>query len=216
MKKILMAVAVAATALFCAEAFAQPYNSTRFGVIGGVTSSQNSIKNVDTKSISLYSLGVALETPVGAGFGFQTGVVYQVKGMSMDKAFNSTPAEIGESFETKVGYLEVPFQFQWGPDLLAFRPYGFLEPFVGYRLTESTKGDIAKDLSRELSKVEYGLSIGAGLDIWKFQFSAKYFWNFGRIYESGEFGDSAVQTWKDAINNGNNFNGFSASVAIFF
>ena len=65
----------------------------------------------------------------------------------------------------------------------------------------------------ELKKVEYGLGLGAGIDVWRLQLSVKYFWNFGNIYETG---DTAESTIRDAVNNGNNFNGIMASVAFFF
>ena len=57
------------------------------------------------------------------------------------------------------------------------------------------------------------LSLGAGVEIGRVQVSGKYFWNFGEIYKSGT---TAYDTVKDAINNGNNFNGFAVSLAFFF
>ena len=40
----------------------------RFGVQGGFTSSNSTVKNFDTKSVSLYQLGMALNFPIAAGF----------------------------------------------------------------------------------------------------------------------------------------------------
>ncbi len=55
--------------------------------------------------------------------------------------------------------------------------------------------------------------IGAGLEIWKLQFSAKYFWNFGGIYQS-DIANTAntIKGLKDS----NNFNGVAFSLAILF
>jgi len=206
MKKIVLAAALFAAVAFGANA--QEYNSSRIGVFGGLTTSSSKIKNIDTKTISLYHLGVAAELPLGGGFAIQPAIAYQVKGTAVG---NISDAEWSD-FETKVGYIEVPVQLQWGPDLAAFRPYGFLEPFVGYKLTSSDSG-LAKTIKDELKKVEYGLGLGVGIDVWKLQFAAKYFWNFGEIYESG---DTAIKTIDDYINNGNNFNGISVSVGFFF
>lgn len=219
MKKLVFAAAVVAAMVFCTDASAQRYNSARVGLMGGFTSS--SIKNMDSKSVSLYHVGLTAEIPLLGGFAIQPGLLYQVKGMSADKFNSSSISESLGSFETKVGYLEVPVQVQWGLDLLAFRPYVLAEPFVGFRLGQSTKGEAADKLKdNNLKKVEYGLGVGAGVDVWRLQLSVKYFWNFGKIYDKdgnvGPIGDTVKDAVKDAVNNGNNFNGVMVSAAFFF
>lgn len=211
MKRLGIALAVAALA-FGVNMSAQHFDNTRFGITAGVTSSSSKIKNVDTKSISLFHAGVALEAPLGGGFAIQPEILYQVKGLSLDKWGDSTGNQIAEGFQTKVGFVEVPVQIQWGPDLVAFRPYGFVEPFIGYQISSNGKGE-AKSLSKELQKMEYGLSLGAGLDISHIQLSAKYFWNFGSVYKSDV---AKTGSTIGGILDGNNFNGFAISAAFFF
>lgn len=212
MKKTLLLAAFVVAVAFCPAAVAGSFLSPRVGVMGGFTSSSTSIKNVDNKSVSLYHVGLTAEIPLFGGFAVQPSVLYQVKGLSADKWGSANISETVGSFETKVGYLEVPVQVQWGPDLLLFRPYVFAEPFAGYRLGQDTKGVFADGLKESLKKFEYGLGLGAGLEIWKLQVSFKYFWNFGDIYSTG--GNLADST-KDAIK-GKSFNGIMASVAVFF
>ena len=220
MKKLVFAAAIVAATVFCTDASAQRYNSARVGLMGGFTSSSTSIKNMDSKSVSLYHVGLTAEIPLLGGFAIQPGLLYQVKGMSADKFNSSSISESLGSFETKVGYLEVPVQVQWGLDLLAFRPYVLAEPFVGFRLGQSTKGEVADKLKDNLKKVEYGLGVGAGVDVWRLQLSVKYFWNFGKIYDKdgnvGPIGDTVKDAVKAAVNNGNNFNGVMVSAAFFF
>ncbi len=217
MKKFLIVAAVTAAFVFCTDASAQRFTSSHVGLMGGFTSSATKIKDVDTKSVSLYHIGLTAQFPVGGGFAIQPSVLYQVKGLSADKWGSSDISETVGSFETKVGYLEVPVQVQWGPDLLAFRPYVFAEPFIGYRLGQNTKGVFADGLKDGLKKFEYGLGLGGGLEVWKLQLSIRYFWNFGDVYnKGGNLLDSAEDAVKDAVNNGNNFNGIMASVAFFF
>ena len=211
MKRLGIALAVAALA-FGVNMSAQHFDNTRFGITAGVTSSSSKIKHVDTKSISLFHAGVALEAPLGGGFAIQPEILYQVKGLSLDKWGDSTGNQIAEGFQTKVGFVEVPVQIQWGPDLVAFRPYGFVEPFIGYQISSNGKGE-AKSLSKELQKMEYGLSLGAGLDISHIQLSAKYFWNFGSVYQSDV---AKTGSTIGGILDGNNFNGFAISAAFFF
>lgn len=219
-KSIIIAAVFVAALLFCADVSAQRYTSAHFGLMGGFTSSSTSIKEVDNKSVSLYHVGLTAQIPLVGGFAIQPSLLYQVKGLSADKWGSSSISETVGAFETKVGYLEVPVQLQWGPDLLAFRPYAFVEPYVGYRLGQSTKGELADQLKDSLKKLEYGLGVGAGIDVWKLQLSVKYFWNFGDIYDKdGKAGDvigTVKDQVKDAVNNGNNFNGIMASVAFFF
>ncbi len=220
MRKSLIVAVLAAALAFCTNASAQRYSSAHVGVMGGFTSSSTSIKTMESESVSLYHIGVTAEIPLFAGFAIQPAVLYQVKGMSANDWAKSNLSDAVGSFETKVGYLEVPVQIQWGPDLLAFRPYVFAEPFVGYRLGQRTEGEVADNLKDSLKKVEYGLGVGAGIDVWKLQLSVKYFWNFGDIYDKdgnvGAIGETVSDKVKDAVNNGNNFNGIMASVAFFF
>lgn len=211
MKKLIFALATAALA-FSFSAGAQHYDNTRMGVVAGLTSTSTNIKNVDTKSVSQYHAGVAFEFPLGGGFAIQPEVIYQVKGMSLDKVGDATIGEIGKAFETKVGYVELPVQIQWGPDLMVFRPYGFVEPFVGYRLTQKSEG-AAKALSDELQTVEYGMSLGFGIELSRLQISAKYFWNFGNVYKSDLANTANTIT---ALKDGNNFNGIAVSLGLFF
>ena len=86
------------------------------------------------------------------------------------------------------------------------------EPFIGYQVSANGKGE-AKSFNDQLQKMEYGMSLGAGLDIWKIQVSAKYFWNFGSVYKSDI---SKTGSTIGGILDGNNFNGFAISAAIFF
>ena len=211
MKKIFIAV-VAGVFAFCVGSAAQSYTDSRLGIVAGFTSSSSTVKDVDTKSISLYHAGLAFEIPLGGGFAIQPEAIYQVKGMSLSNRGNSTSKDVRNSFETKVGYLEVPVQIQWGPDLLAFRPYGFIEPFIGYQISASDKSH-NNTINEELQRMEYGLSLGAGLEIWKLQVSAKYFWNFGSVYNS-----DVAKTGETigGVLDGNNFNGVAVSVALFF
>ena len=124
MKKLIFAAAM----LLCTVAA----SAQSFGVTAGFTSSSTDVKNFDPKSVSLYHAGVVFEIPIAGGFAIQPGIIYQMKGATLDKYADDTNNIKLSSLETKVGYLEVPVQIQWGPDLALFRPYVFAEPFIGY------------------------------------------------------------------------------------
>ena len=220
MKKnwLLTAVAAIAVTVSGLDAGAQ----VRFGVLGGFTSSETKIKNMETSSVSLYHAGVALKVPLMLGFAIQPQVLYQVKGVSLDQAKLSQM-----QLDTKVGYVEVPVQVQWGPDLLFFRPYIFGEPFVGYALNVESKLEIpslststtVRDNFEDsfINRLEYGLSLGAGIEIWRLQLSAKYFWNFGSLTTEGRtLLDAFNEAVSENVKSNDSFNGVSVSLALFF
>lgn len=219
-RKILMSVAAAAVALtVTVGASAGDRNRARAGIAVGVTSSSSNAKNVDANSIGRYQVGLTAQLPIAFGFAVQPSVFYQTKGTKL--------SDIGpEKFrlDAKAGYLEIPVQVQWGPDLVAFRPYVFAEPFVGYGLYAKAKKSqegISPVKSTTfkgsgMARWEYGLGLGGGIDIWKIQFSVKYFWNFGSLYsESGKMNDVG-QTVKDVFKDGRNFNGVTFTLGFMF
>lgn len=215
----LTAAAVISALSLSVNAYAGGYGKARAGVMAGVSSSSSNAKNVDAKSIGRYHVGLTAEIPVAFGFAVQPSLLFQTKGTKL--------SDVGpEKFrlDTRAAYLEIPVQIQWGPDLMAFRPYVFAEPFVGYGLFAKAKkyeGDKAPVKSNSfdgagMARWEYGLGLGAGVDIWKIQFSVKYYWNFGSLYsESGKMNDVG-QTVKSAFKDGRNFNGVTFSLAFMF
>ena len=213
MKRLfLMAVAAVAVMVSGLNANAQ----VRFGVLGGFTSSSTKAENINTESVSLYHAGVAAKVSLPYNLAIQPQLIYQVKGTAVSKS----AAGVTASADTKVGYVEVPVQIQWGPDLIVCRPYVLAEPFVGYALNVKATKSIAsiqtvindfKDLN--LNLFEYGVGVGAGIEFWRLQLSAKYFWNFGQL--SNETKEIAGQVY-DAISGGKSFSGINVSLALFF
>ena len=211
------AIAVAAALAVCHAAGAQSIGSARLGVIGGFTSSKADANIFKTSSYSLYHAGLAFQLPLIAGFSIQPAVTYQMKGAKLD-AVNSVSEGI-DALDTKVGYLEIPVQVQWGPDMLLFRPYLLAEPFIGFALNSKTKSPLGKETDMKKSAInnmEYGLGVGAGIEIWRLQVSGRYFWNFGSLYDGSGKMNAVGQEVRRAFKGGKNFNGFSLSAAIFF
>lgn len=207
MKKFFLALALVAVA--STGAFAQRYNRASWGIMGGFTYSSANIKHIEASNVSNFHIGLTAEIPLMLGFAIQPSVLYQTKGTGFGP---SSEALDLKAFETKVAYLEVPVQVQWGIDLGLLRPYALAEPFVGLRLGSQNEG-IAKGVKKYLNNMEYGLGVGAGVDVWKLQLSVKYFWNLGSVYDFN--GKEIEDTIKDALKV-NNFNGVTVSLAVFF
>lgn len=158
MKKSIFAIALAISLFSAIEASAQ------VGIIGGFTSSTTQVKNIDSKSLNLYHVGLITKVDLGMGFAIQPGLIYQVKGVALGEISENTKTE---DFQLKSGFLEIPVGLQWGPDLLAFRPYLFAEPFVGYQISGSDSAvlsgsneDLKNWASEAKNKLEYGFGLG--------------------------------------------------------
>lgn len=227
---------LAVLALACAAVWsvpAQGIGSSRIGVTAGFTSSSVRPGGQDVKSYSLYSAGLACQVHLGAGFSLQPALMLQAKGSVIDgidtgPGWNGThPVHTG--MKTRVNYIEIPVQVQWGPDLLVVRPYVFAEPFLGYAVSVNNRITMSSSASAEntvfvtkdfrdmtISRFAYGFGIGGGIEFWRLQLSARYYWNLGSLYsDTGELND-VTGTVSSAFRDGRSFDGFTVSAAVFF
>ena len=119
--------------------------------------------------------------------------------------------EVGQdSYGFRMDYIDVPLNVQWGINILFLRPYVFAAPYLRYAVS---KGDLLEHVEwQDLNRLDYGLSLGAGLEIWKLQVSGKYSWSFGQLAPGGSLHIDS-DDWKldDA-----NMRGFELSVAYLF
>lgn len=213
MKKI-----IAIVALFVSMAAA---NAQQFGVKGGLTlSSVNGAdKPKENKPMALYEAGILYKADLGAGFAIQPALAYQVKGATLKQ---------NNDVSTKAGFVELSLGAQWGPDLLAFRPYIFVEPFVGYAVTGNESltisgtsvsvAEINKALQEKAkNKLEYGVGAGLGLEIASHvQLSCQLFRNFGKLYKESELNTGTLTDIKSSYKDLKNYQGVKFTLAILF
>ena len=202
MKRFLTLVAaVAASMILAAGAHAQ------FGFLVGLTSS--SVKMASSDAISLYHAGLTYKINLPSGFAIQPAVLYQVKGANVGQLGTATD----EDFKVKTGFVEVPLGLQWGPHLAAFRPYVFAEPFFGYRVSSTDRGnETFRDwASQAKNKFEYGFGLGAGLEISDhLQLSVQWFNNLGVMFSK------PAESGAESLGKVKNFEGIKFSLAILF
>jgi len=221
MKRLLLTVLAIGAMLLCADKASAQVEG--LGIIGGFTSSSSNVEALTPESISEYHAGLTFKYNVGLGLAIQPSIVYQVKGTDLKTASEISFLDNIQAINAKVGYVEVPVQIQWGPDLMAFRPYVFGEPFVGYAVNFEESAMNLETIKNEwenanISRLEYGVGVGAGIEIWHLQLSAKYFWNFGSLcddegkIDTNVVSNAVTQAFKDK----KNFNGISVSLALFF
>ena len=239
MKKLI----VAAAALFVMAVSA----NAQIGVVAGLTSNTSNIKEaytdiVDNQSVTQCHAGIVLKLGLPLGFYVQPGVVYEMKGATLQEQIAGLS---GENFEvdinTKTGFLEIPVQAGWKFDLGAVAPYAFVEPYVGYAITtESTtqaKNALAQTGLEALAtatgvplnttnddenkwegrnRIQYGVGVGAGILLLdKLAVSLKWYWDFGSLYnDDGQASLSAKTMYEQAKSN--KASGIALTASLFF
>ena len=201
MKRILMIV-LAVFLLAGISASAQ----AKWGVTAGLNFNTSKFSEVDVKARTGWSVGGTCLVDLPLGFSVQPSLLYHQKG-----------ANITNELSQSMGFLELPVSVQWGPDLLIFRPFLDVTPYVGYALYNK-QSDLLPDKGwRDKERFEYGLGLGAGLNVWKLQFIARYNWNFGSLYNVSGWEDIKQHLNKNELSSSSeNFGGVTLSLAFLF
>ncbi len=208
MKKILVIVA---SLLVAVSAHAQ------LGVVAGITSSKSNLEEAyaDINNVNQYHVGLTYKLDLGL-IAVQPSIIYNVKGVSMEGLkINDIPTGLGQ-MDYKTGYLEIPVQVQAGINLGLARVYGFVEPFVGYALSNEVNSNLWKEPEQTWqnvkSRLEYGIGLGAGVELIKHvQVAVKYYWNMGDMYGK----EIKVANFTSTIGE-QKASGIAASVALLF
>ncbi len=201
MKKILLLVT--ACMLLSLQGFAQ------FGIKAGLNF--NKLGDIDTKgNISSmfdqktgFHAGVLYRFKVPViGIAIQPELLYSQINGQLNLTQNSSKSL---KSDVSVGYLQLPVALQWGLDLMLLRPYLQVVPYIGCTIANDVK---IKDLKMDAEKLNYGIGVGAGIDIWRLQVSGRYNWDLGKV---ADYKWEGVDTFK-----GGKSKGFQLSLALFF
>lgn len=187
-----------------------------FGVTGGATFSKLDKNVIKGENMTKYHVGGTVQVRLPLGFSIQPSLIYNVKGSKF--GLPEAPEKTGD---LSVGYLELPVSVQWGPDLLLFRPFLDVTPFVGYGLNNKLAlpdADIIRNTwaTNGISRWEYGIGLGIGLEIWKFQVIGRYNWNLGSLMGlKADAAEGIGQALRGSFERGK-FGGFTLTAAILF
>lgn len=236
--KRLFTILAAAVAMF-----ASVNANAQIGLLVGVTSSGTDVKTMEDakaafQNVSTYQAGLTFKIPLPLGLAVQPSIIYQVKGAQVSGISDATTAD---DFELKTGYVEVPVNIQWGPDLIAFRPFVFAEPFVGYQITSDDSTQLGEVVATTTgttqvedsfaswsegakNRLEYGFGLGVGVEILgHIQITAQYFTNLGNLYNEeqanttvSELATTIADSAKNITKDVGNFQGIKVNVAILF
>ena len=153
--------------------------SAQVGIVGGFTASNSAFKKgqimENIKNVSLYHVGVCYKFNLGAGFAIQPGLTYEMKGARLANNMESESITVAlQSLESKTGFLQLGAGVQWGIDLLVFRPFILVDPFIGVRLNGNDNYSEAfpirdteaasKALTNVKNRMEYGFGLGGGVE----------------------------------------------------
>ena len=209
MKKIYIILAAAALFMcvpFCADA-------QHFGVKAGVNFSD---PESDVKTNLGYQAGIAVQCDLPLWFSIQPELLFHVKGGQAAVSGKSDPQAFG------LGYLELPVNIQWGPRFSddRFRIFVQGSPFIGYAISKDMKNARGESYDwKNINRFEYGLGLGVGIEIWKFQVIGRYNWNFGSLYakdDASESDYSLVGMMREAFSSGHNLGGFTLTLSLLF
>ncbi len=195
--------------IFSVQASAQ----VKWGVTAGMNFNTSKFTEIDVKAKAGWNVGVTTMLDLPLGFSLQPSLIY-----------NQKSANLTKSLSQSMGYLEVPVSVQWGPDLLVFRPFVDVTPYVGFAVSNITS---VKALSASLTdnswegkqRFEYGIGVGGGVNVWKLQVIARYCWNFGSLYNldlDGNLGSAIKEHLNQMKTDNKNYGGVNISVAYFF
>ncbi len=214
MKKLILSAAIFLAFAFSASA------QIDFGIIGGATFSSADPQEWKATEKTMYHAGATVQFTLSAGFSIQPSLLYQVKGTKVPASTGEDKTDVFPSFCYSAGFLELPVAVQWGPDLIVMRPFVEVVPFIGYALNNKFSGGeegTLKNSWTDISRFEYGVGFGGGVEVWKFQLSARYNWNIGPMFKNKENPEytSPVGRLKQAFDR-NNFGGVTLSLAFLF
>lgn len=182
-----------------------------WGVTAGMNFNSAKIKEIKMDAQAGWNLGVTYAFDLPLGFSIQPSLVYTQKGALLAKSSLIEDANVKQT----VGSLNLPVSVQWGPDLIVARPFIDVTPYIGYSLMNKAKGEVAGVQTEEKGKnaFDYGLGIGAGVNVWKLQAIVRYNWNFGAL---GSFKDFTDIDLGDLNPEDQTYGGISIHLAYFF
>lgn len=181
---------------------------SRFGIKGGINITK--LGNVNELGDALknntgFNVGAAWQLGLPLGFAIQPELIYSQRGATVNVAI--TDADL------KISSLQLPINVQWGMEFGIFKPFVQVTPYFGYALGKDFKLgniDLGSDEWKNINRFQYGLGLGAGIQVSALQLSLRYLWDLGPIADFKNISSSL-----SGINEAN-FKGLEISLALLF
>ena len=175
-------------AFFCfVLAFTFTANAQRIGVKAGLNIADQQFANgnykINSESILGFHAGIIGEVPLSKSFFLNSGIFYTEKGCSEKfVAPTSIPDVVNDVERTKrYGYLEIPLNLALKIDAGSVKPYVQAGTYVSYVIydkisSETNIIDEIKDFDFDTKKMDFGINVGAGIEISSLQLGVNYEW----------------------------------------
>jgi opacity protein-like surface antigen len=190
MKKIFTTLLAAIVLLSVALPANAGNQGFRWGIKGGLNIAGVSVKDLNAdvfKNYTGFNAGLTMQLPLALGFMIQPDLWYSQTGATINLLGVTSGTMVSQS-------IALPIGVQWGISLLNgnIRPYVEVSPYIGYSLAQkvSFAGETEKIEGDQLNKFQYGVGLGVGVDIWRFQVSFRYKWGLNSVVKNnGNLGD---------------------------
>ena len=179
------------------------FAQTTFGVRGGLNLADISLKasgiGIDASSMKPgFHIGAVVDHSITDIFAFETGLMLESKGSKIKaSAIGGTTGEA----VTNIFYLDVPVNLKASYDFGGIGLYGLFGPYVGVAISSKDKytGDfesaagmseydnkIGNSDTDDLKRMDFGLTMGAGVEIDNFQLGVGYDLGLANIQPGGD------------------------------
>jgi len=178
-----------------------------FGIKAGLNLATMSYKDgslsYDPTAIAGINVGLISEIAIQENLFLQPGILFSTKGSQYTISSYTTTITTSN--------IEVPINLMYKHDLGSLKLLGFAGPYLGLAVGGKTKSDgISQDISfsgenRDMNSFDFGLNIGAGIEVSNFQISAQYGFGLANLANTS---NSSSQVLKNGV--------FGVSVAYLF
>ncbi|MDR0385164.1 MAG: porin family protein [Prevotellaceae bacterium] len=139
----------------------------RFGLKAGVNFSKfNTKEQVLQANGTAWQVGLASQFKIPVvGLGIQPELLYSVS----------------KGKDNSIGYFNIPINIRWQPlPIPLIKPIILAGPYFGYAVNY-------KGFDSNIKRLDWGVGLGAGVEIWKFQIEGRYNWGLQNLSKVRDF-----------------------------
>lgn len=177
-------------------------SAQQFGIKGGLNLAK--IKgstdgySVGFDNITSFHLGIIYDTPISNNFYFNTGAIFTQKGFKFDYTDQISGTTLNLSM--RINYIQIPINFALKHETGNVKLFAQAGPFVSMGVTAKGEGAFSflgtTDTSDgkiefgsgddQIKRLDYGLSIGAGIEFNKIQLGIGYDIGMANIFNDSD------------------------------
>lgn len=164
-------IMIAMTGLMAVVSFGQS-----IGIKGGLSLANANYEvfetALSTEVLSGFHIGLVSELPVSEALSFSPGILYSQKGFKMNF--------MGVEVKMPITYIEIPLNLTYKYNAGGLSLFGQAGPYLGGGISAKAKsGNEEEEIEfgsgdEELKQFDFGVNIGAGIQITNLQFSINY------------------------------------------